>query len=112
MNKTYYIHKMSIRILASNNSVRNTTLSCDSMGIHYEVSKSKQTGVVSIRRWESATNQNTLVGEIEFHWFAADMLRLGGNAQWERRKDILSNEGKNPLARYVLFSLCLSQINS
>ena len=97
---------MSIHILASNKSVRNTTLSCDSMGIHYEVSKLKQEkdSVVSVHRWESTTNQNTLIGQIEFHWFAPDRLRLmgTGNDGWQRRKDILNNQESNPLSRCVI----------
>ncbi|CAG7852295.1 SubName: Full=Uncharacterized protein {ECO:0000313/EMBL:CCA71140.1} [Serendipita indica DSM 11827] len=94
---------MSIHLLASNNSVRNTTLSCDSMGIHYEVSKSSQTGIVSVHRWESTSNQNVLAGEIEFHWFSADLLRMG-DGEWRRRKDLLANEERNPMSRTRTFT--------
>jgi hypothetical protein len=83
---------MSIHLILSNNSVRNTTVNCDSLGIHYEVSKSN--GVVTISRWESSSNRNVVVGQFEFFWFKNDKIRLGATGAWRPLGEVLRrNDG-------------------
>ncbi|CCA71146.1 hypothetical protein PIIN_05081 [Serendipita indica DSM 11827] len=91
---------MSIRLLISSDSLRNTTFSCDSMGIHYDVSK--EGDIVSIYRWESKSNQKVLVGQIQFHLVSLnlnDKVRIGENGEWKKRKDVLTLDGGNFIAR-------------
>lgn len=79
---------MSIRLICSNNSVRNTTVSCDSLGIHYEISKSQ--GIVTVKRWDSPTNTSIVVGEFELPIFKRDRIRLGGDkGEWRLLDEVL-----------------------
>lgn len=47
---------MSIHLIFATNSVRNTSITCDSLGIHYEVSDSQ--GIFTIKRLYSSSNWN------------------------------------------------------
>jgi hypothetical protein len=89
--------KMNIHILFSNNSVRNTTASCDSLGIHYEVSNEHLNGTVRVHRWESATNTNVLVGEFKLPIFQYDKIKLARDPEWRPMRDFLIRR-KNPLS--------------
>jgi hypothetical protein len=82
---------MSIRLILSNNSVRNTTANCDSLGIHYEVSKSN--GVVTVTRWESSSNRNVVVGQFELFYFKNDKIRLGATGEWRLLGEVLDRNG-------------------
>ncbi|KAG8863048.1 hypothetical protein FRC20_010901 [Serendipita sp. 405] len=94
---------MSIHLLMSRNSVRNTTFSCDSLGIHYDVSRNKESGVVTVQRWDSTTDSNVFVGEFYLSWFKPDRVRMGPDGQWMSKKRFLYKEGRNPISAYVSF---------
>ncbi|KAG8810487.1 hypothetical protein FRC18_004023 [Serendipita sp. 400] len=89
---------MSIHLLMSRNSVRNTTFSCDSLGIHYDVSRNKESGVVTVQRWDSTTDSNVFVGEFYLSWFKPDRVRMGPDGQWMSKKRFLYKEGRNPIS--------------
>jgi hypothetical protein len=99
---------MSIRIYFSNGSIRNTTLSCDSLGIHYTVSKTG--GVISLARWDSETNSNVTAGEIEFRLLEKDKIRIGQDGEWQSMKEYLSRE--NVISRYLFCKVPVSMKNA
>ncbi|KIM19767.1 hypothetical protein M408DRAFT_30946 [Serendipita vermifera MAFF 305830] len=82
---------MPIHIYLSNNSVRNTTISCDSLGIHYTASKAKK--IVSLSRRDITTNANVVVGEFELHSFRKDRIKVGPNGQWQDTQDYFEGLG-------------------
>lgn len=92
---------MSIHLLISSDSYRNTTISCDSLGIHYEVST--HDGVISIKRWDSSTNANITVGEVQFRVFSKDQIKLGeymvGEGEWCNIMDVLLKSDKTSFTR-------------
>jgi len=89
---------MSIRLILSNNSVRNTTVSCDSLGLHYDVSQSN--GVVTVARWESAGNKNIVVGQFELPHFRKDKVRLGEIGEWRLLEGVLYNGGQGTFSMF------------
>jgi hypothetical protein len=89
---------MSVRIYFSNGSIRNTTLSC----IHYTVSKTG--GVISLARWDSETNSNITVGEIEFRLLEKHRIRVGQDGEWQLMKDFLSKDEETVMSRYFSHS--------
>jgi hypothetical protein len=100
---------MSFNILFSNNSVRNTTASCDSLGIHYDVFK--EHGIVNVRRWEGGIpNSSVPVGEIEYHFFRRDRIHLAGDSEWRIVGEFLKRS-RNPFSSYVL-SLLLTPLDA
>lgn len=83
--------KMSVRLLMSSYSICNTTISCDSLGIHYEVSR--KDGVRSVKRWDSSTNTNITVGEIQFRLIITkSLIKLGPTmvqeGEWRNVNDV------------------------
>ncbi|PVF94971.1 hypothetical protein CPB86DRAFT_712097 [Serendipita vermifera] len=88
---------MSIHILLSNNSVRNVTASCDSLGIHYEVSREHDDGVITVHRWESLTNSNVLVGQFKLPFFGRDKVKLAGDPEWRPLGEFLIKK-RNPFS--------------
>lgn len=83
---------MSIHLILSSNSVRNTTVRCDSLGIYYEVSESH--GIVTVKRWDSPNNASVVVGEFELFTFKKDKIRLGGErGEWGLLQDVLHRNG-------------------
>jgi hypothetical protein len=97
---------MSIRIYFSNGSIRNTALSCDSLGIHYTVSKTGR--VISLARWDSETNSNITVGEIEFLLLEKSRIRVGQDGEWQLMKDFLSKDEGTVMSRYLFCNLQVS----
>ncbi|CAG7852275.1 SubName: Full=Uncharacterized protein {ECO:0000313/EMBL:CCA72330.1} [Serendipita indica DSM 11827] len=89
---------MSIHLFMSNNSVYNTTLSCDSLGIHYDVTKSSDTGIITVTRWESSTNTNHFVAEFCYPLASPDKVRLGGQTEWMKRGEFLKRVEGHPLS--------------
>ncbi|KAG8812505.1 hypothetical protein FRC19_003091, partial [Serendipita sp. 401] len=73
---------MSFQLLFSNNSVRNTAIYCQDLGIRYEISK--HDGVVSVYRWDASISRNLRVGEFKLPFFSKDMVKLGGETEWRR----------------------------
>lgn len=72
---------MSVHLYFSNNSIRDTTVTCDSLGIHYNVSKSGR--IISLSRWDSTTGSDVLVGQFELPFMSKDKVRIGPNGQWQ-----------------------------
>jgi hypothetical protein len=94
---------MSIRLLLSTNSVYNTAISCDSLGIHYHLSK--KNGIISLTRWDSASNSNVLAGQYEFNILSKSRIKMGDSddGTWVNMRDLLFREGSmlSP-ARYFI----------
>ncbi|PVF93498.1 hypothetical protein CPB86DRAFT_790063 [Serendipita vermifera] len=78
---------MSIHLVFSNNSVRNTAITCDSLGIHYEVSEKH--GVVSVARWDRNINRHVTVGQFRLPFFSKDKIRLSDDPEWRPLKLVL-----------------------
>lgn len=83
----------SIKLITSSNSVRNTTISCGSLGVHYDVWKPND--AVIVRRVDDRTRQGVLVGEFSLHKFSKDVIRFGPNpgVQWMPVKEFLVSPG-------------------
>ncbi|PVF93503.1 hypothetical protein CPB86DRAFT_107727 [Serendipita vermifera] len=80
---------MSNRLIFANNSVKNTTLSCDSLGIHYKVSRSRDDGIISVARWDRKTDQKVTVGQFRFRLFRKDQIKLASDTKWRNLKEVL-----------------------
>jgi hypothetical protein len=63
-------------LILSKNSLRNATYDCDALGIHFRLSTPtdgiKLTRVTNVYRWNSETNEDTLVAEWENNTGKAD----------------------------------------
>jgi hypothetical protein len=83
----------SIKLVTSSNSVKNTTISCDGLGFHYEVSKPDN--VVKIKRVDDSSNESVLVGELNLHKLSKDTMKLGSSSdgEWTPVKDFLTKPG-------------------
>ncbi|KAG8807516.1 hypothetical protein FRC17_004423 [Serendipita sp. 399] len=82
----------------SSNSLRNTTFSCDSLGLHYEVTGTTKHGLTTVDRWDSSRNQNVFVGSFRLPIFKRDVMKMGANGEWMRRDQFLHKVGKNPFS--------------
>jgi hypothetical protein len=90
---------MSINIQFTNNSLKRTTASCDSLGIHYEIDK--EHGIVSVKKWDRAGNRNMPVGDIQYLFFHRDKVHFPNNDDWMPMSQFLKRSS-NPLSTYVL----------
>lgn len=79
------------RLIFSSNSLRHTTLACDSLGIHYEI-KETDTGDVGVTRWDKQTNNQVPVGEYSIHIFKSPKIRFPGG-DWEALDTFLHKDG-------------------
>lgn len=75
------------RLTFSTNSVRNTTISNDSLGIRYDVHKESEG--VEIHRWDASVRRNVRVGQFKLHAWSSDEMRIGGDTQWRAVKEWL-----------------------
>ncbi|KAG8827315.1 hypothetical protein FRB91_001718 [Serendipita sp. 411] len=89
---------MSAHLVMSSNSLRHTTFSCDSLGIHYEVNGTTKHGLTTVERWDSSTNHNVFVGDFRLPWFKKDTMRMGVDGQWIYRDQFLYKVGNNPFS--------------
>ena len=97
---------MSVHLYFSNNSIRHTTLSCDSLGIHYTVSHADS--ITSVTRWNSETDISVPVGEFQLPFFKKDRIRLGQDGEWRLARTFLVKNGGKRLSTWVLaVSSCL-----
>lgn len=78
---------MSLRLAFSNNSVRNTTITCDNLGLRYEVSKKHST--VSIARRDLRTNQIVAVAQYRLPFLDKEKIRFGDSGPWRPLKGVL-----------------------
>jgi hypothetical protein len=79
--------------------VCNTTASCDSLGIHYEVSKDH--GIISVSRWKGGIpDRNVPAGDIQYHLFHQDKVHLPGDSQWKVMGEFLRGS-RNPFSPYA-----------
>ncbi|PVF94968.1 hypothetical protein CPB86DRAFT_788550 [Serendipita vermifera] len=83
---------MSINIQLANNSLKNTTASCDSLGIHYEIEKEQ--GIVSVKKWDRQGNRNVPVGDIQYLIFGHDKIHMSGEDEWNRMSHFLKRSSK------------------
>jgi hypothetical protein len=98
---------MSIKILFSDDSIRNTTASCDSLGIHYNVTK-EEYGLNAIRRvekWDKETNKNVLIVEFKLPGFGLDKIKWPGDTEWKPMSDFLAMSSDVLSYSYVSLSL-------
>lgn len=79
-----------IRLIMVNNSVRNTTFSCDNLGIQYDVSGTHD--IVKIERWDAFANKNVFVAEFKLLFWKGDLIRFRPDDPWMLMKDFLSRE--------------------
>ncbi|PVF94966.1 hypothetical protein CPB86DRAFT_788543 [Serendipita vermifera] len=91
---------MSFKLILSNNSVRNTTASCDSLGIYYGVSEAY--GIVSVYRWKPEIESSILVGDIQYLSFRRDRIHLGYEDEWKVVTDFLW-WSRNPFSSARIF---------
>ncbi|KLO20082.1 hypothetical protein SCHPADRAFT_28935 [Schizopora paradoxa] len=67
-------------LFLSHDNLRNTTLDCDALGIHYQVSSEKHhliTGKnTKVHRWDKQSGQNVLVAEWERRNFHSDEFKF------------------------------------
>jgi hypothetical protein len=88
--------------------VRNTTASCDSLGIHYEVSK--EYGIISVNRWEGGDLERSVpAGDIQYLFFHQDMIRLPGESEWKVMGEFL-RKSRNPFSSYVTILFFVSLV--
>jgi hypothetical protein len=83
---------MSVKILFSDDSIRNTTASCDSLGIHYNITK-EEYGLNAIRRvekWDKETNNNVLIVEFKLPGFGLDKIKWPWDTEWKPMSDFLA----------------------
>jgi hypothetical protein len=84
----------------SNNSVDNTTISCESMGIHYIVTKPAR--ILSLSRWDQGVHAYVKAGQFERSDFAwKHWVRLGQDGQWQRLKYWLHKGDAGITSEYV-----------
>lgn len=88
-----------LTLTLSKNSLHNTTIDCDSADIHYVVSTPKggfgAKKITTIHRWESKTQEYSLVAEWERNCFRSDRLRLLNSitSEFLPVKDVLTTKG-------------------
>lgn len=67
-------------LILSHDNPRNTTLDCDALGIHYQVTSDSHLLVTSkttrVHRWDRRSNQNILVAEWIRHNFHSDEFKF------------------------------------
>ncbi|PVF94974.1 hypothetical protein CPB86DRAFT_623049 [Serendipita vermifera] len=74
---------MSIKIIFSNDSISNTTAACDSLGIHYTVTKGR------VERWDKETNENVFVGQLKL-FALKPKIKLPSDADWKPIGEFMS----------------------
>lgn len=88
-----------LTLTLSKNSLHNTAIDCDSADIHYVVSTPKggfgAKKITTIHRWESKTQEYSLVAEWERNCFRSDRLRLLNSitSEFLPVKDVLTTKG-------------------
>ncbi|KAG8781585.1 hypothetical protein FRC20_006901 [Serendipita sp. 405] len=85
---------MSVQLVMSNSSVRDTTLSCDSLDIRYEVSHSRSGSITTVQKWDRSINKHTTVGEFRLPFFFRDTIRVQNETEWHPLKGFLFKEGR------------------
>ena len=92
---------MSAYLYFSNNSISNTTLTCDQIGIQYVTTTSN--GVLSLSRWDSSVNAYVIVKQwAQSSFFGQDLVRIKQGGQWIKAKYWLSKGSGG------IFSECVS----
>lgn len=68
-------------LILSKNSLQNTTLDCDSLGIHYQVSTTDN--ITTLRRWDGRSGPDTYVdiGQWEHRIFKKNTFKLRGESE-------------------------------
>jgi hypothetical protein len=96
---------MSIKVIFSNDSICNTTASCDSLGIYYEITKTALLGGTRrIEKWDRESNENILVGEIKMPAFSHGTVKFPGDADWKPLTHFLwKAETSSSVSKYVHF---------
>jgi hypothetical protein len=80
-----------IHLILSNQSIRNTTIACDSLGIHYEVSK--QDDIIQVKRWNSKADDSVLIAEFKLSIFSKDVIRFSPDEEWMPVTDFMPRSG-------------------
>ncbi|PVF94956.1 hypothetical protein CPB86DRAFT_712048 [Serendipita vermifera] len=87
---------MTISLLFASTSTRNTAISCDSLGIHYEVSD--EDGTTSLHKWNSEKNENALIGHFQVPRLSSDKIKWPGQDEWKPLDTFMGKPTKNPFA--------------
>lgn len=90
----------NINILFSSKSIRNTVASCDSLGIHYDITKEKDSDIITVRRWDKTTDQNVWVGQLKMYYFERDMIRIKEDGDFATLGTFVPRHG-SIFSRYV-----------
>jgi len=86
---------MAFELKLSRNSVRNCTIDCDAIGLHYEVSTPiggwKTNRVTTVKRWDPKSGEAVIIAEWERSWLKSDRIRLSrsGTADFVPIGDVL-----------------------
>lgn len=80
MGQTPSIPSEYARLIFSNNSVRNNTLDCDALGIHYQLTTPtegiKLNRITTFSRWDPQTQENVEIADYERKSFGKDRIRI------------------------------------
>ena len=66
------------RLIFSSNSLRNNEISCDALGIHYQLSTPTD-GLTSITRWDPRQENDILIAEWERKNYGKDRVRMASS---------------------------------
>jgi len=92
---------MSVQIYFFNNSIRNTILSCESLGIQYTFSKPDR--VLSLTRWDEKSQNDVLIGQFEMPFIRGNKVRVGQDGQWQPMKTFLKKGDAGFRSQYAVF---------
>ncbi|KAL5480984.1 hypothetical protein ACEPAI_9925 [Sanghuangporus weigelae] len=83
------------RLIFSSNSLRNTQIECDALGLHYQLSTPsegiKNQRSTSITRWDPRQEKDVLIAEWERKIFGRDRIRMASN----NNNQLISEEYKS-----------------
>jgi hypothetical protein len=94
---------MSAYLYFSNNSIANTTLTCDQFGIQYVTTTSN--GVLSLSRWDVTVNAYVIVKQwAQSSFFGTDLVRIKQGGEWIKAKHWLSKGSGGIFSESVSFT--------
>ncbi|CCA72332.1 hypothetical protein PIIN_06266 [Serendipita indica DSM 11827] len=93
---------MSISLVFESTSLYHNTISCETHGIRYQISRGSD-DVVTIKRWDPKTDLMSSVYELKLPYFTKDMYRKPGEATWLPMRQLLQKAGNNPLSNTKAF---------
>jgi hypothetical protein len=92
---------MTISLEFASTSTRNTTISCDSLGLHYELSD--EDGTTTLKKWDSGKNENALIAQFQIPRLSSDKIKFPDDSDWQGLTTFMGKPSSNPFATYVSF---------